>query len=293
MSKLRRLWSEVQSEARTAGEELSEADLAALESGLDRSAGPSPEPPATADLVARLRPVVRANRREAMDEDLETVLSIPAPTRATAFANWIRLARAQVSLFKAPFWLATALLTLLGLILEVSTGLPVLVFVAPILAAMGVAFAFRPGARGTWEMESACPIKPAEWLFARFTVVVADDLILMLLATLVVGQTDGRVALWRLILSWFGPLVLLSGVALQASLRWGWLAGTALPLGLWGLWALRFERALFLPGSNLVVLTGQGPSLLWGLALLTGLALVWTAPASLPATGSGGMPNEM
>jgi hypothetical protein len=200
---------------------------------------------------------------------------------------------AQVSLLRPAFWLATLLIALVGAATLASAASSLFVLFAPVLAAISVAIAFRPEATGTWEIELACPVQPFEWLMARFGVVVAYDLLLLAVITPILTLGGGAAQVAAVSLAWLGPLLLLAGLALQASVRWGHVAGIGLPLLVWS-----GQLALFrciAPGPlaalpQLAELTQPAALVLWGAALAAGIILIAGAPRD--AAGWGGMTSE-
>lgn len=150
---------------------------------------------------------------------------------------WVQLAWSQTRFVDGPFWWATGLVMALGILvilLTQSGPLPALfVLVSPVLAALGVAYAFRPTARSLWEIERASPIRPLELLYARLGLVLTFNLSLSLVLLGLVAAQQPRTILWRLVLAWLGPMLMLAGSALYAAVRWGAAAGVGLPAVLW------------------------------------------------------------
>lgn len=213
---------------------------------------------------------------------LEPYLPAPAAPPSRSLENWLRLARGQFVLFESSFWLAGALVLLLGLVLIAIDGrqlLPlVFVFLAPLLAAASVAYAFRPETRALGELERLTATGPVELLYARLALVLAFNLLLSLLLLLLVWLDGPQVVLWRLALAWLGPMLALTGLALYATFRWGSLVGTILPIGLWaGLVTLGWREAVvrgtdgLSPATWLLLEIGRSDPLLAG-SLLAGIA---------------------
>lgn len=77
---------------------------------------------------------------------------------------WLRLAWSQAALIEAPFWWASGIVFMIGLALIMlgRDGIlaMTLVFLAPVLSATGVAYAFRPETRTLWELERLTPVRP-------------------------------------------------------------------------------------------------------------------------------------
>lgn len=178
-------------------------------------------------------------------EQLSRLLSTLTPyapgstvSRPPGLGNWLRLARSQLVLFETTFWLAGMLVLIIGLFMAALDGGEILplafVLISPLLAATGVAYAFRPETRALGELERLTATSPLELLYTRLALVLGFNLLIALLLLTLIWLEGPQVALWRLALAWLGPLLTLTGLALYATIRWGALVGTILPLGLWG-----------------------------------------------------------
>jgi hypothetical protein len=213
-------------------------DLSALAHFLETDALPDPGPEEHARLLAALEPYL-------------TVSTIPQPRR---LGNWLRLARGQLVLFESSFWLSGALVLLLGLFLTIIEGRELLplafVLLAPLLAATGVAYAFRPETRSLGELERLTATGVVELLYVRLALVLAFNLLISLLLLLLIWLEGPQVVLWRLALVWLGPMLALAGLALYTTVRWGSLVGAILPLALWGGLALLGWREALLRAAE-------------------------------------------
>lgn len=151
--------------------------------------------------------------------------------------NWLRLVRTQAVLFEPAFWIASGLVFALGLALALlqENGLLVLAFVyaAPILTTAAVAYAFRPGTRGLWELEQLSPVRPIELLYARLVLVLAINSAIALILLCLIWANAPGVILWRLLIAWFGPMLGIASAALYLSLRFGALIGLTAPMLTW------------------------------------------------------------
>jgi hypothetical protein len=134
----------------------------------------------------------------------------------------VTLARAQVSVLRLPFWIASAGITLLGAYIELSSkagnsGL-LLQALGPLLAFLGIRSAFRGAGLYTLEYELACPPSPMQLVVARLVVVLGYDsgLGLCLAAAL---WRSGNASFLAVTLHWLMPLLLVAGLALLLSLR--------------------------------------------------------------------------
>ncbi len=198
-------------------------DLSAIGEAMARYVAPEPSAADTARLIGRLRPLTE----QAVPEPL------PLPP---ARVGWLRLVAAQVAVLEPGFLWATALLLGLGVTVAFGVKGSLLVpflLASPVFAAAGVAYLFRPQARSLWELELASPAHPLELLYARLGLVSAANLALVLVLLAGLWLQEPRLVLWRLAVTWLGPMVGLSGLALYGSVRFGAVPGVILPMGLW------------------------------------------------------------
>jgi hypothetical protein len=185
---------------------------------------------------------------------LEPYLPVSTLPQPRGLGNWMRLALGQLVLFKSSFWLAGALLLLLGLFLTAIDGRVLLpltfVLLSPLLAAAGVAYAFRPETRTLGELERLTSTGAAELLYTRLALVLAFNLLISFFLLLLIWLEGPQVVLWRLALAWLGPMLALTGLALYITIRWGSLVGAIIPLGLWGSLALLGWRDALLRATD-------------------------------------------
>jgi hypothetical protein len=213
-------------------------NLHKLESLLESDHIPDPEMEQLNSLVSRLTPYMPSS----------------AVSRSFRLKKFMQLARSQLSLFESSFWLAGLSVLAIGLLTSVLDGPELLsltfVLLSPILAAASVAYAFRPETRTLGELERLTATSPLELLYARLVLVFGFNLLIVLLLLLMIWAEGPQVALWRLVLAWLGPMSALTGTALYATLRWGALVGSILPLGLWASLVMVGWRAALLQASN-------------------------------------------
>lgn len=206
-------------------------DVGPILEQMSRYVVPVPQAAETRKLLAHLRPLVAARAAAQVDRLPDDP---PAPS---GLRHWVQLAWSQTTLLEPAFWWACVAVyatgVLLALVDPMQSGGILFALSSPVLAAAGVAYAFRPTAQSTWELEKTCPIQPLELLYARLGLVLGFNLLftLGLLGVLFLHQPGAF--LWRLALVWFGPMLGLAGVALYTTIRWGVIVGSALPLGLW------------------------------------------------------------
>lgn len=191
----------------------------------------------------------------------------------------------QVPLIRRGLWAASALTMLLGSVVAIGlvggTGSGMLLaLVAPVVAAVGVAFVYGAENDPSLELALATPTLPSLVLVARLTLVFGWNLGLALAATVALAAVEGGVGLWPLVALWLGPMLFLSALTLVLSLVVG---GGVARLAAMGLWAVRLV-ALSDPGRGLAPrvdaeLVGgfwQATPLLVALAgVLLAVALVW------------------
>jgi len=117
-------------------------------------------------------------------------------------------ARAQVSLFGMEFWLASALITLVGAMVVLSNA-PldkdvVLRAIGPLLAYLGTIVAFRGVRKRTLELELVCLPSPLQLALARLVIVLGYDIGLGLALSLALWL-GGSAQVLALTLSWLSP----------------------------------------------------------------------------------------
>lgn len=143
----------------------------------------------------------------------------------------------QIPFVRGAIWTASAATMIVGgpvavlLSNAVEAGM-VLALVAPLVAAMGVAFIYGPDNDPGLELSLATPTPPQLVLAARLALVYGFDLALAVLATLVLAVPGGS-ALVPLISLWLGPMLFLSALTLVLSLLWGSALAVIAAMGLW------------------------------------------------------------
>ena len=205
-------------------------DISAVEALLLSNNETNPSPEAHARLLAALKTLLPAPGE--MD-DQAWVLS----QTSRGWKGLLQLTRVQLSVVDTPFWWASGLVFLLGLLLVLlSQGAapPVLcVLFAPMLAAVGVAYAFRPATQTLGELERISPTPALELFYARVLLVLSLNGGIAMLLMAAIWLREPQLILWRLLIAWVGPLLALSGLALLVTIRWGSLIGLLTPLGSW------------------------------------------------------------
>jgi hypothetical protein len=214
---------------------------------------------------------------------LVQTLSAAVPTRRSGYlwewTGW--LLQAQLRVVQQEIWLASALVMVLGLFVTLTMRpglapemLP-LVWVAPLVAAVGVAFLYGPTADPALEIELAAPISPRLVVLARLLLVFAFDLILGLLSSVVLVLLHSGWSLWSLVWLWLAPMTFLAALAFLLSMLFVEpLISVSICLVLWGIQVIRaFPPFAAFPNW----LAQEGQPWLWLLtALCVGVAL-WLA----------------
>jgi hypothetical protein len=250
-----------------------EADeLLAVARRLPDWSAPSPTARATAQLIAALQ---------------------AAQTQApiTRHSNLLRLGlllRSQARVIQPEIWLATALVMTLGVFVTLATAQPRVtieslpfVYVAPIVAAIGLAFLYGPGLDPASEIEVATPTSPRLVFLTRLMLVFGFNLGLGLIGTLLLAVVHTDFSVWPLIESWLAPMAFLSALTVIASVLFvDPLISTAAGLLAWGIFVSQqfIERTAvpllaYLP--NLA--SAEARPFLFGLALTLSAAAVWLA----------------
>ncbi|MBL8131376.1 MAG: hypothetical protein JNL42_05930 [Anaerolineae bacterium] len=228
-------------------------DPAALQEArrfLQRWEAPSPDPAAQSRLMAALTLEIAvqsaAIRRGAMDQ-AEHVMPHPVGTRRTLRGAWLLL-WSQTRVIHPLLWMASALVISLGALVSLTlrTGelLP-LTLVAPVVAAFGVALLYGQESDPAIELILATPVSPRIIVLARLALVFGFNLLLTLVSSAALSLLRSDVSLGGLVLDWFAPMTLLSGMAFFASvLLFDPLASGLISLIAWALVVARhFEFA--------------------------------------------------
>lgn len=200
-----------------------------------------------------------------------------------------QLARWRVRLLAIPFWVASLLVLGLGLVAArplMASGraaATALIFVVPLTAALGLVYALRTSSGGLREVEAATPTGAAETLGGLVLVIVGFECALGTIATAGLALL-ARAPFGATLIAWLGPLLLLTGCALLAALRWG-AAPAALLVGIpWALLAAGTQlRAVgpFAPPDDGIALASR-----LAVALIGGILIALTlarGPAWPPA----------
>ncbi len=238
---------------------------------LEAWSAPKPTSADTARLLDRLQPGLQ-----------------PKP-QALRSLPWVAaLLRSQFRLIREEIWLASALTMAIGLFVTLATTnaqstpetLP-LVFIAPIITAVGIALLYGPEVDPAIEIELASPTAQRVILLARLTLVFSFDLALSVIASIILTTQNTNLSLSALIATWLAPMAFLSALAFLLSV-W-FFNSTASMLACLLLWAMQVLKSNtyfeLLPVINLFpsLLAQSSRPWLIGLAMGMGAVALWVA----------------
>ena len=147
----------------------------------------------------------------------------------------LQLVGLQTTLMSRWFIVGTVIFLALGLMLSSdfsSDASQFLITVSPILGLLTLSHEYRAQLYKVEELESVCRYSPVQVAAARIFVVLGYNVILGTVSTLLVESTS-NVVFWKLIINWLGPLFLILGIALAASLTLGILQGCLAAAAVW------------------------------------------------------------
>ncbi len=256
------------------GEDTERADLIWTMQRLDRHIVDAPSAESTEALLSFLKPIVvkeSVPAQEAVKVPLtpgtmagarETfpAIKMPASVKTGIFKRRrlpiiLQLIQPQAMLLSKGFVFVSLVALIVGLTITKAVNGDMLLFLAnasPVLGILTVFYEFRARLSGTLELEIACPYSPAQLATARLFVVLCYDVLLCFIATPFVSYYQGQM-LWQVIVSWFAPLLLVLGIALAVSLRFGIVGGCLIAATVWLVQLAASQRgplaALLLPKS--------------------------------------------
>ncbi len=219
---------------------------------------------------------------------IATLHAAQAPARRSQVSHLLALIQSQMRVIQAEIWLATALVLALGTFVTLAAAqlapsiesLP-LVYIAPIVAAIGLAFLYGPGLDPASEIEVAAPTSPRLIFLIRLMLVFGFNLGLGLLSTLVLVMVHTDFSLWPLIVSWLAPMACLSALTVLCSVLFvDPLISAAVGLLAWGI----YVSQQFIARDALPLLTylpnlasAEARPWLFGLALILSVSAVWVS----------------
>jgi hypothetical protein len=204
----------------------------------------------------------------------------PAQHPNRVWRVWWPLLRAQARIVQQEIWIASALVMVLGCGVTLARPaesldqLP-LMLIAPVVAALGIAFLYGPAAEPTLEIELATPISSRLIVLARLLLVFAFDLALGLLGSALLVLTQSGWSWWPLVAMWLAPMTFLAALAFLLSMIFSEpLIGATVCLALWGAQTLR----QFLPVERWpTLLSVEAQPWLWLMAAGCAGVALWLA----------------
>lgn len=180
--------------------------------------------------------------------------------------------------------LASAVVFAVGAVFTRATGAPIVPLVAPVVAAAGVSFAYGAGADPAWELARTMPTSARMILLVRVVVVLATNVLLGAIASLLAPSLSG-LTLW-----WLLPMlaIALLGLALATVLR-SPAIGSAGALSVWGTIVLATDvrgRDVLSVVSESTLVTAAPFYLL--LATVSVIVIVWMSADITSAAGRRG-----
>jgi hypothetical protein len=235
--------------------------------------------PLARELPAWSVPTPTAQETDRLVQTLTAVVPARRSRHLWALTGW--LLQAQLRVVQQEIWLASALVMVLGLFVtltlqpDLGPELLPLVWVAPLVAAVGVAFLYGPTSDPALEIELAAPVSLRLVVLARLWLVFAFDLALGLLSSVVLVLLHSGWSLWPLVSLWLAPMTFLAALAFLLSMLFVEpLISIAICLVLWGIQVMRtFPPFAAFPNW----LAQDGQPWLWLLTVLCVGAALWLA----------------
>lgn len=149
------------------------------------------------------------------------------PARKSALRRvyeWLpmQIMLSQLRVMRAEIWLGSALVMALGLLVTLVTYAgstqprdTLFVVLAPVVAAVGVAFLYSPDQ--ALELEQALPVSFQMVLLARLVVIFGFNLLIGLAGSVLLAVTHADIQLWSLVTAWLLPMTFLSSLAFALS----------------------------------------------------------------------------
>ncbi|WP_378952886.1 hypothetical protein [Pelosinus sp. sgz500959] len=259
-------------------ESLANTDMNDIFDRLDTYHIKPPPMAATNQLIQNLKPVFKQERlgvnqgqrfRDIM-EDKRSQNGIPII---------LQLVGSQTALIDRGFVTLTIIFLIFGLLLAnifESSSSKFLVTASPFLGLLTLFYEYRAQLYKVEEMEGTCHYSPAQVAVARILVVLVYNVVLCTAATLMI-ESSFSLLIGHLMINWLAPLLLIVGIALFTSLKFG-ITGGCMTAG--AIWTAQLTLVggdsflhFFLPGlPNLVT---DVVSIFLGIGLLYFSLCIW------------------
>jgi len=198
-------------------------------------------------IIGKLQQWSTPSSAQAITDTLITQLAHELPAKQSHLERVleiypIAILRSQLMIVKREIWIASILLTLIGLLVTMaiydstSNDLTPIAILAPIIGAIGTGLIYDSGLERILELESTTRTSKQMILLARLTLVYGFNLSLSLLTSVLLSLIQSDISLLPLISSWFIPMTFLSAFAFFISIISGdaFLAWS-LNIGIWTL----------------------------------------------------------
>jgi hypothetical protein len=193
------------------------------------------------------------------------------------------LMRSQARIVSGGIMLASLLVMALGAfvaaIMTIPNGSTPLALIAPLVAAMGIAFIYGEDVDPPLELLLTTPVSPRLVLLARMALVFGFDLLLGVAASLALVALRSEWTFGALVALWLAPMTFLSALALFTStLLKDTLAGVAMSLFIWGALCAGhlmhvYGTPTFLPDFTIA----SAQPFLWVMGAALAIAALWLA----------------
>ena len=172
-------------------------------------------------------PAAKAQLLETLLAEMPARLPERAPMRrrqrlGMAWA-WLIL-KSQTRLVHPATWAASGLVIALGALVSLAFYQPTqagaelpFVFIAPLVAACGVAFLYGLEADPALELQLSTPVSPRVILLARLALLFSFNLAITLVCSVLLSLFEAQITLAPLIVAWLAPMTFLSALAFLLS----------------------------------------------------------------------------
>jgi hypothetical protein len=156
-------------------------------------------------------------RANLVDLAIKQIYHTPARTNL-ALRAWNILV-SQLPIIKREIWPAAAGTMAIGYFAALLAGkIDLIRILAPLISAACISLLYGPEHDSASELTRSLPTSPRQILLARIVLVFVYNVVLALIATIAISPFSNTIQTVPFILSWLGPMALLSSLALLLSL---------------------------------------------------------------------------
>lgn len=156
------------------------------------------------------------------------------------FMDLIRHAISEVSMIRRPYWLLSLLLFAIGYFVITTTKtdpLKMLIILAPLPFVLGLFEVFRGREEGVLELEMTCKFSAYEIILSRLLIISLYNFLLSIVLTITLSSMI-VLPLFKVIITWFAPLIMFSVLALSLSMTFRGHAFIVTVISCWLIFAL-------------------------------------------------------